>query len=107
MGMGITGKGLAAKGTTAGSSPDSEKKAAPVHGFDWALVGEHLGTTGRVLPWLIWPAQHYSGLSTVSLGAAAMATVAGPNYGLNHQIKGQVSNSGWWRSLRCCVSSKK
>src|SRR6266540_1712063 len=107
MGMGITGKGLAARGTAAGSSPDSEKKAAPVHGFDWALVGEHLGTTGRVLPRLIWPARHYSGLSTVSLGAAAMATVAGLSYGLNQQISARVSNNGGWRSLRCCVSTKE
>ena len=28
----------ATRGTVAESSPDSEKKAAPVHGFDWALA---------------------------------------------------------------------
>src|SRR5881394_1697639 len=99
MGMGITGKGLAPRGTAAGSLPDSEKKAAPVHSFDWALVGEHLGTTGRVLPRLIWPARHYRELSTVSSTAVAMASVAGLSYGLIPQSKGQVSNSGWWRSL--------
>ena len=89
------------------SSPDLKKKAAPVHGFDWALVGEHLGTTGSISHKPIRPARHYSGLSTVSLGAAAMVTVAGLSYGLIVQSKGRVSISGWWRSLQCCVSSKK
>ena len=84
------------RGTAAESSPDSEKKAAPVHGFDWALVGEHLGTMGTVSHKPIRPARHYSDGSTVSSTAAAKATVAGLSYGLIHQIKGRVSNSGWW-----------
>ena len=90
-----------------GRTPELEKKTAPLVIFDEARVWEHLGTTGRVLPRLIWPARHYSELSTVSSTTAAMETVAGPIYGLNHQIKGRVSISGGWRSLRCCVSSKK
>src|SRR5438105_3207520 len=105
MGMGVTGEGSAARNTAAESSPDLKKKAAPVHGFDWALVRGHLGTMGRVSHKPIRPARHYSGLSTVSLGAAAMVTVAGLSYSLIVQSKGRVSISGWWRSLRCCVSS--
>src|SRR5438105_5969229 len=99
MGMGITGKGLAARGTAAGSSPELEKKVAPVVIFDEAQVWEHLGTTGSVSHKPIRPARHYSGLSTVSLGATAMVTVAGLSYSLNHQTNTRVSNSGWWRSL--------
>jgi len=62
---------------------------------------------GSISPKLIQPARHYSGLSTVSLGTTAMATVAGLSYGLNHQINARVSNSGGWPSLRCCVSKKE
>src|SRR6266542_3259188 len=67
--------------------PDLEKKGALVVIFDEARVWEHLGTTGSVSPPSIWQARHYSGLSTVILGAAAMVTVARAIYGLIFQSK--------------------
>ena len=66
----------ATRGTAAESSSELGKTVAPVHGSDWALVGEHLGTTGKLLPRLIWPARHYRGGSTEDLRSAVMATVA-------------------------------
>ena len=62
--------------------PDLEKKAAPGGIFDGALVREHLGTAGSVSHKSIWSVRHYSELSTVSMGAAAMASVARAIYGL-------------------------
>ena len=62
---------------------------------------------GSISPKLIRSARHYSDGSTVDLRLAAMATVAGPIYGLIIQSKGRVSISGGWRSLRGCVSSTK
>ena len=74
--------------------PELEKKGAPVVIFDEARVWENLGTTGSVSPPSIWLARHYSGLSTVSLGVAAMATVARAIYDLLVQSKECVSISG-------------
>jgi len=52
-----------------------------------------------ILPKLIRPAWHYSGLSTVDLRSAAMAAVAGPIYGLIHLMNVRVGTRGRWRIL--------
>src|SRR6266540_569037 len=54
---------------------------------------------GSILPKLIRSARHYSGLSTVDLRSAAMATVAGSSYGLIHLINVRVGTRGRWRIL--------
>src|SRR5438132_1327710 len=61
------------KGYRGGCTSELEKKAAPVHGFDWALVGEHQWAMRKVSPRLIRSARDLRWLATVS--STAVATV--------------------------------
>src|SRR6266508_4315304 len=54
---------------------------------------------GSISPKLIRPARHYSGLSTVDLRSAAMATVAGSSYGLIHLMNMRMGTRGRGRIL--------
>ena len=98
LGREVIGEGSATR-NRGGRTLELEKKAAPVHGFDWARVREYQWAMGKVSPKLIRPARIYSEGSTASTEMAAMALIARLSYGLILQSKWRVSIGGWWRSL--------